>query len=72
LWWPRRSSATKLLEFFASLRLPSWARGLRIAHHWARELIKLGRRTDDASGLCEAYVRRQKNDAADAAAICGR
>jgi transposase len=41
------------------------------AHHWARELIKLGH---DARMMPPAYVkpylRRQKNDAADAAAIC--
>jgi len=45
----------KLLEFFASW--PPCLVGLEAcgsAHHWARELIKLGRRTDDASGLCEA------------------
>jgi transposase len=41
------------------------------AHHWARELIKLGH---DARMMPPAYVkpyiRRQKNDASDAAAIC--
>jgi hypothetical protein len=41
------------------------------AHHWARELIKLGH---DARMMPPAYikpyVRRQKNDAADAARIC--
>jgi transposase len=41
------------------------------AHHWARELVKLGH---DARlmppNYVKAYVRRQKNDAADAAAIC--
>ena len=41
------------------------------AHHWARELIKLDH---DARMMPPAYVkpyiRRQKNDAADAAAIC--
>jgi transposase len=41
------------------------------AHHWARERIKLGH---DARMLPPAYVtpyvRRQKNDAADAAGIC--
>ena len=41
------------------------------AHHWARELIKLGH---DARMMPPAYVkpyvRRQKNDAADAAGIC--
>ena len=62
----------KLLEFFASL--PHCLVGLEAsgsAHHWARELIKLGH---DARMMPPAYVkpyiRRQKNDAADAAAIC--
>ena len=62
----------KLLEFFASL--PPCLVGLEAsgsAHHWARELIKLGH---DARIMPPAYVkpyiRRQKNDAADAAAIC--
>src|SRR6202166_3084305 len=62
----------KLLEFFASL--PRCLVGLEAsgsAHHWARELIKLGH---DARMMPPAYVkpyiRRQKNDAADAAAIC--
>ncbi len=62
----------KLPEFFASL--PPCLVGLEAsgsAHHWARELIKLGH---DARMMPPAYVkpyiRRQKNDAADAAAIC--
>ena len=62
----------KLLEFFASL--PPCLIGLEAcgsAHHWARELIELGH---DARMMPPAYVkpyiRRQKNDTADAAAIC--
>jgi transposase len=41
------------------------------AHHWARELTKLGHtvRLMPASYV-KAYVKRGKNDAADAAAIC--
>ena len=41
------------------------------AHHWARELKKLGHtvRLMPASYV-KAYVKRNKNDAADAAAIC--
>lgn len=41
------------------------------AHHWARELMKLGHtvRLMPASYV-KAYVKRSKNDAADAAAIC--
>jgi transposase len=62
----------KLLEFFASL--PPCLVGLEACgsgHHWARELVKLGH---DARlmppAYVKAYVRRQKNDAADGAAIC--
>src|SRR6202789_2043876 len=62
----------RLLEFFASL--PRSVVGLEAcgsAHHWARELIKLGH---DARMMPPAYVkpyiRRQKNDASDASAIC--
>ena len=63
---------SRLLEFFASL--PPCLVGLEAcgsAHHWARELMKLGH---DARMMPPAYVkpyvRRQKNDASDAAAIC--
>lgn len=62
----------KLLAFFAAL--PPCLVGLEAcgsAHHWTRELIKLGH---DARMMppiyVKPYVRRQKNDAADAAAIC--
>ena len=61
-----------VLSFFGSL--PPCIIGLEAcssAHHWARELVKLGH---DARLMppiyVKAYVRRQKNDAADAAAIC--
>ena len=61
-----------VLGFFA--QLPRCLVGLEAcgsAHHWARELIKLGH---DARMMPPAYVkpyvRRQKNDAADAAGIC--
>jgi transposase len=41
------------------------------AHHWARELTKLGHtvRLMPASYV-KAYVKRSKHDAADAAAVC--
>ena len=61
-----------VLAFFA--QLPKCLVGMEAcgsAHHWARELIKLGH---DARMMPPAYVkpyvRRQKNDAADAAGIC--
>jgi transposase len=62
----------KLLTFFQAL--PPCLVGMEAcgsSHHWARELIELGH---DARMMPPAYVkpyvRRQKNDAADAAAIC--
>src|ERR1700679_1724858 len=62
----------KLFEFFASLPpclVAVVASGS--AHHWGREMVKLGH---DARMMPPAYVkpyvRRQKNDASDAAAIC--
>jgi transposase len=60
----------KLLEFFASL--PACLVGLEAsgsAHHWARELIKLGHEARMMlPAYVKPYVRRQKNDSADAAA----
>ena len=62
----------KLLEFFASL--PACLVGLEAsgsAHHWARELIRLGHEARMIPpAYVKPYIRRQKNDAADAAAIC--
>ena len=62
----------KLLEFFASL--PACIVGLEAsgsAHHWARELVKLGHEARMMPpAYLKPYIRRQKNDAADAAAIC--
>src|SRR6202021_1535683 len=62
----------KLLDFFTSL--PPSLVGLETsgsAHHWARELMALGheaRRMPPA--YVKPYIRRQKNDASDASAIC--
>jgi transposase len=41
------------------------------SNYWARELMKLGHRVKLIPPACvKPYVRRQKNDRADAAAIC--
>lgn len=68
----RRLTRGKLLAFFA--KQPACLIGMEAcaaAHHWGRELRKLGHRV----GLMppryvKPYVKRQKNDAADAEAIC--
>lgn len=68
----RRLRRNQVLTFFAGL--PRCLVGLEAcssAHFWARELIALGH---DARIIpptyVKPYVRRGKNDAADAAAIC--
>src|SRR5436305_3183777 len=62
----------QVLRFFAPL--PPCLVGLEAcatAHYWARELTKLGHevRLMQAKDV-KAYVKRNKNDAADAEAIC--
>src|SRR5664280_1223402 len=68
----KRVGRAKVLEFFADL--PPCLVGMEAcatAHQWARELKKLGH---DARLMpptyVKAYVKRGKNDATDAAAIC--
>jgi transposase len=68
----QRLSRGKLLQFFA--KIPVCLVGLEAcgaAHYWGRELRKLGH---DARlmppSYVKPYVKRQKNDAADAEAIC--
>ena len=62
----------QVIEFFAAL--PPCLIGMEAcatAHYWARELTKLGHevRLMPAKDV-KAYVKRNKNDAADAEAIC--
>src|SRR6202047_371933 len=63
---------SQMLEFFKAL--PACLVGMEAcatAHYWARELTKLGHqvRLMPAKDV-KAYVKRNKNDAADAEAIC--
>ena len=64
----RKISRTKLLEFFA--KQPPCLVALEAcggAHHWARELTELAHKV---KLIPPAYVKRNKNDAIDAEAIC--
>ncbi len=62
----------QVLEFFNAL--PPCLVGMEAcatAHYWARELTKLGHRVRLMPAKdVKAYVKRNKNDAADAEAIC--
>jgi transposase len=68
----RRLTRSKLLAFFA--KQPACLVGMEAcaaAHHWGRELRKLGHQVRlMAPRYVKPYVKRQKNDAADAEAIC--
>jgi transposase len=69
----QRSVRRRELLAFAA-KLPPCLIGLEAcasAHHWARGLARLGHEVRlMPPSYVKAYVRRQKNDAADAAAIC--
>jgi len=68
----RRLTRGKLLAFFA--KQPACLVGMEAcaaAHHWGRELRKLGHTVRlMPPRYVKPYVKRQKNDAADAEAIC--
>ena len=62
----------QVMTFFAGLpRCLIGVEACATAHYWARELTALGHEVRlMPPQYVKAYVRRQKNDAADAAAIC--
>ena len=68
----KRISRAKVLEFFAAL--PSCLVGIEAcpsAHHWSRKLQALGHTVRlMPPSYVKAYLKRSKNDANDAAAIC--
>ena len=64
----RRLKRSRVLRFFASIEpCRIGIEACATAHFWARELGALGH---DVKLMPPAYVKRQKNDAADAEAIC--
>lgn len=68
----RRIRRQKLIPFFAAQpRCTVAMEACAGAHHWARELMRLGHEVRLIAPIyVKPYVKRQKNDAADAAAIC--
>ena len=68
----KRLTRGKLLEFFAALaRCTVAMEACGGAHHWAREIGRLGHTVRLIPPVyVKPFVKRQKNDAADAEAIC--
>ena len=68
----KRLRRTQLVTFFANL--PPCLVGIEAcgsAHHWARELSRLGHEVKlMPAQFVKAYVKTNKNDARDAEAIC--
>lgn len=68
----KRLRRNQVISFFAGL--PPCLVGMEAcatAHHWSRELSRLGHQVRlMPPQYVKAYVKRNKNDAADAAAIC--
>src|SRR6185369_16513890 len=68
----KRVSRAKVLEYFGEL--PPCLVGIEAcpsAHHWGRELQALGHMVRlIPPSYVKAYLKRSKNDANDAAAIC--
>jgi transposase len=68
----RKVRRNQLLPLFGSLQpCLIGMEACATAHHWARELMALGHEVKlMPPAYVKAYVKRNKNDAADAAAIC--
>lgn len=70
--WRKKVRRGALLETLA--QVPACVVGMEVcatAHHWAREMSALGHEVRLMPPVyVRAYLRRQKNDAADAEAIC--
>jgi len=68
----KRITRAKLLGFLASqTRCIVAMEACAGAHYWAREIAKLGHHVRlIAPAYVKPFIRRQKNDAADAEAIC--
>lgn len=68
----KRLRRTQVLGYFANLpRCLIGIEACATAHHWARELSKLGHEVRlMPPQFVKAYVRTNKNDARDAEAIC--
>lgn len=70
--WRKKVRRAALIETLA--KLPPCLVGMEAcatAHHWAREISALGHEVRlMPPAYVKAYLRRQKNDAADAEAIC--
>jgi transposase len=68
----RQLRRSHVLSFFK--KLPACLVGIEAcatAHHWAREIAALGHEVGlMPARYVKAYVKRNKNDAADAEAIC--
>ena len=68
----RKLRRDRMVPFFASQpRCLVAMEACASAHHWARELERLGREVRlIAPAYVKPFVKRQKNDASDAEAIC--
>jgi len=68
----KRVSRAKMLQFFGGLRrCLIGIEACPAAHHWARELQAIGHTVKlMPPSYVKAYLKRSKNDANDAAAIC--